>query len=258
MDIGGELRAARQARGISIDDVSRVTKVSPSLLRAIEENAFDTIPGGVFTRGYLRAYARQVGLDPDALVQRYRDEFEPPPPAQDGNGEPIASDSRVAAPDVSDDSAGTGQSQMLQIAVILFVAVAYLVSLRPPRPAAEVAPAPAAVAAAAPASASTDIPIGTSGSTSAPKSELAIEMQPHGPCWVDATVDGEHAVARLMNAGDRESITLRDHLTLRVGDPAAFAFTIDGVPGRSLGYEGHPVTVQITRQNYASFLARSQ
>jgi cytoskeleton protein RodZ len=253
MDIGGELRAARQARMRSIDDISAATKISPSVLRAIEANAFDTIPGGLFTRGYLRAYAREVSLNPDGIVQRYRDEFEPlaaPSPKGDERHIP---DSREPVVDPG-DSTGSAQSQILQIAVILVIAVAYLASLRPPKSVSAASPPPIPLAVVAPASA--DVPVGTSGSTDTLKPHLAVELQATGPCWVDATVDGEHTLARLMNAGERESIAVRDGLRLRVGDPAAFAFTIDGVPGRSLGDEGQAVTVQISRENYASFLAR--
>ena len=202
MDLGGELRAARQALARSIDDLSSATKISPTVLRAIEQNAFDTIPRGVFTRGYLSAYAREVGLDPGGIVQRYRDEFEPAAPTREASGEPNAPDVSADAVDFGDESAGTRQSRMLQVAVILVVAVAYLASLRTPKPATDAAPPPIAAAAVVPAA---EVPVGTSGSTNTP-GHLAILIQPHGPCWVDATVDGEHTVARLMDAGDRESI----------------------------------------------------
>ena len=55
MDIGGELRAARRGRKRSIEQIARITKINPTLLRAIENNDFDRVPGGLFTRGYLRA-----------------------------------------------------------------------------------------------------------------------------------------------------------------------------------------------------------
>ena len=78
MDIGADLRNARQARRLSIEQIARVTKISPSVLRAIDRNDFDSVPGGLFTRGFLRAYAREVGLDPEEIVQLYRTEFEQP------------------------------------------------------------------------------------------------------------------------------------------------------------------------------------
>src|SRR5437762_5566393 len=80
MAVGADLRKARIARNRSIDDIARVTKISRSLLTAIESENFDRVPGGLFRRGYLRAYAREVGLDPDEVVQSYRNEFEPAPP----------------------------------------------------------------------------------------------------------------------------------------------------------------------------------
>ena len=74
MDIGAELRRARVSRHLAIEDVARVTKISPSVLRAIEQNEFGSVPGGLFTRGFLRSYAREVGLDAEAIVQLYRAE----------------------------------------------------------------------------------------------------------------------------------------------------------------------------------------
>ena len=78
-EIGGDLRRARIARKKSIEDISRATKINSLFVRAIESDAFDQLPGGLFTRGFLRAYAREVGLDPDEIVARYRAEFERQP-----------------------------------------------------------------------------------------------------------------------------------------------------------------------------------
>src|SRR5688572_27176868 len=71
-EIGAELRRARLARKQSIEDVSRATKINPSFVRAIENEDFAKLPGGLFTRGFLRAYAREVGLAPEEMVERYR------------------------------------------------------------------------------------------------------------------------------------------------------------------------------------------
>ena len=81
-----------------------------------------------------------------------------------------------------------------------------------------------------------------------------MELRPQGPCWIEATADGERVVLRLMDAGQTASVTVHDTLILRVGDPGMFAFSIDGVPGRSLGEAGRPVTVRLDRQNYKTLL----
>src|SRR5262245_12596914 len=75
MDIGTTLRDARENRGLSIDAVARTTKINAGVLRAIELNAFERLPAEVFTRGFLRAYAREVGVDPDDTVREYAAEL---------------------------------------------------------------------------------------------------------------------------------------------------------------------------------------
>src|SRR4051812_35142635 len=78
MDIGSELRRARLARRLSLDDIARTTKISPTVLRSLENNAFHDVPGGLFPRGSPRAYAPCVVLSPDPIVAAYREEFAPP------------------------------------------------------------------------------------------------------------------------------------------------------------------------------------
>jgi hypothetical protein len=68
---GDKLRRQRELRGISLDAISATTKISPRMLRAIEDERFDQLPGGVFNKGFVRAYARQVGLDEDDAISDY-------------------------------------------------------------------------------------------------------------------------------------------------------------------------------------------
>ena len=68
---GEKLRKHRESRGLSLDAISTTTKISTRMLRAIEEEHFDQLPGGVFNKGFVRAYARQVGLDEEEVVNDY-------------------------------------------------------------------------------------------------------------------------------------------------------------------------------------------
>jgi helix-turn-helix protein/uncharacterized protein DUF4115 len=68
---GEKLRKQREQRGISLDSISTITKISPRMLRAIEDEHFDQLPGGVFSKGFVRAYARQVGLNEEEAVADY-------------------------------------------------------------------------------------------------------------------------------------------------------------------------------------------
>jgi cytoskeletal protein RodZ len=68
---GEKLRSQREQRGLTLDAISTTTKISPRMLRAIEDEHFDQLPGGVFNKGFVRAYARQVGLDEEEAVSDY-------------------------------------------------------------------------------------------------------------------------------------------------------------------------------------------
>jgi flagellar biosynthesis protein FlhG len=68
---GARLRRWRVARGIELDRVAAVTKISASYLRSIEEERFDALPASVYVRGFLTAYVRAVGLDANRVVPQY-------------------------------------------------------------------------------------------------------------------------------------------------------------------------------------------
>src|SRR6476659_3183038 len=76
MDAGSRLRQAREERGLSRLDLSARTKISPAILAAIEEGAFDQLPADIYLRGFVRAYAAEVGLPPGEAVQQYLAERE--------------------------------------------------------------------------------------------------------------------------------------------------------------------------------------
>lgn len=68
---GARLRRARLQRGIEIDQIANVTKVSAAFLRSIEEETYDDLPAPVYVRGFVVAYARAIGLDPAKVVESY-------------------------------------------------------------------------------------------------------------------------------------------------------------------------------------------
>ncbi len=68
---GEKLRKQREQRGLELDAISRTTKISTRMLRALEDEQFDQLPGGVFNKGFVRAYARQVGLNEEEAVADY-------------------------------------------------------------------------------------------------------------------------------------------------------------------------------------------
>ena len=74
--LGPLLRAAREARGLTISDVAAATRISERALLAMERERFHLLPGGIFRRTYVKAYAEAVGLDARACVGTYVQQFE--------------------------------------------------------------------------------------------------------------------------------------------------------------------------------------
>jgi cytoskeleton protein RodZ len=68
---GDKFRKARETKELSFDDVSNVIKIGPRMLKAIEEENFDQLPGGVFNKGFIRAYAKHLALDPEEAISEY-------------------------------------------------------------------------------------------------------------------------------------------------------------------------------------------
>ncbi len=73
MRFGDGLRTERERRGIALHDIAVGTRVSVRNLQALEAERFAELPGGVFNRGFVRAYARFCGLDEDKAVAGYAD-----------------------------------------------------------------------------------------------------------------------------------------------------------------------------------------
>ena len=69
--IGQQLRLAREERGIALREISDQTRISMRYLEAIETNDYKRLPGGIFNRSFIKAYARCVGFDEREAVEAY-------------------------------------------------------------------------------------------------------------------------------------------------------------------------------------------
>src|SRR5437867_11790484 len=74
-DVGTKLREARERRGVSLRAIAGATKISMAVLEALERNDVSRLPGGIFSRSFVRAYAVEVGLDPEATIQEFVAQF---------------------------------------------------------------------------------------------------------------------------------------------------------------------------------------
>ena len=229
-DVGARLRAAREAKQISLREIAATTKISVSALEALEENDVAQLPGGIFTRAFVRSYAAEVGLDPEEVVR----DFVAQVPAE-GIDEEEKYDSQSREHDLFQSQQRMAATVLKLVAISAAVLLLYLGWT---------------------VTTGTDAPEAPVAETEPMSQEsLTIVLRPRGDCWVSLTIDGELVFEDLMHAGDRESYAAADEMRLIVGDAGAFGFTINQQDGRSLGVSGVTVTARITRQNFRSYLA---
>ena len=74
-DLGARLKQAREAKGISLGEIATTTKISVVTLEALEKSDFARLPGGIFSRAFVRAYALAVGMEPESAVNDFLAEF---------------------------------------------------------------------------------------------------------------------------------------------------------------------------------------
>jgi cytoskeletal protein RodZ len=80
---GQKLRQAREARNITLQEIAAATKIGTRALQALEWERFEQLPGGIFNKGFVRAYARCVGLDEEETVAAYMEAAKVDPPETD-------------------------------------------------------------------------------------------------------------------------------------------------------------------------------
>ena len=254
-----ELRHARERLGLSLRDISNGTKIRTSILSSIERNEIDRLPPPIFTRGFVKAYAREVGLDPHGFVELQT--TSQPVAAASGDLRAVNAERRPDRYDLSERDS----SSLIGTALIVAAAGLLLFLTDPWKASSPVDVERTSTPADATATRGTavDAAVATTGAerptalrpTRPPN--MRMELRPQGPCWIEATADGSRVIYRLLNAGDRYALEGYEDLVLKVGDPAALLFTIDGSKGRQLGPGGQPTTVHITRENSRQFLVGS-
>jgi cytoskeleton protein RodZ len=269
-DLGAKLRQARERRGLSLRQVAAATKISIVALEALERNDPSKLPGGIFSRAFVRSYATEIGLDPDEALGEFAAQFPgqtAPPvapvvarpakvPAAPRNLQPRTLET---LPDESEFESRQRMAavalRLLAVSVPVIAAILYYTTRGPaPQPASARSEPPPPPPAAAPAAAEATASTSESPAPSPEPQVHTIEMRPSGPCWVSLRLDGAPALTRTMQPGERERGTFREQAVLTVGDGAACEFTLDGQSTRRLSGEGQARTVRITPENLASYL----
>jgi cytoskeleton protein RodZ len=252
--LGERFRVARESQGISLSQAAAETRIMQRYLVALEEGDYVNLPGDVYARGFIRNYARLLGLPADELIDLYRQEH--------GGTEPIRVIAATSAPRIR----GFFVPSFFGIffVVLSLVGVSYLVlnatsSMRiaelavatltptlaptpPPLPTAQPEPTgPAIVAEAATttpraAGLAPTAPVTTpaAGPTEALEApivlEVRIESGENPGSWLQIKVDGATTFQKVLGPGQSLRYTAQRDVWLRAGNASVVSLVINGQP----------------------------
>jgi cytoskeleton protein RodZ len=257
---GEHLKREREMRGVSLEEVSAATRISTRFLEAIESDRWESLPGGVFNRGFIRSVARYLGLDEDSMVAEYALETRgrvetgvvPDPPMEmPRNWKPAI----VAAIVLAVILAGVG-----------FAYARYggkIAERLHRKPAAATAPATSGDAArgangaaggaaaagngAAQNSKPSDGAAASAGAAAADPLELMLQTSK----LVDVTIvaDGAIIFSGSIDAGDKRLFEARDAFDVSSSDSSAIVLELNGRRVGAFGQLGLPGSVKLTRND---------
>ena len=241
MDIGAQLRSSRESKRLSLDALARTIRGQPRVLAAIERNDAGGLPPRPFGRGFVHAYAREVGLNPDQTVRDYFGQFAPLIDVQpDRPAAPVVPSARreVRAPSYA-------LVATLALAVLIVGATVLVRSGK--HPPARDASLVGTTGGSAPTAASGDSvappatptrPAQRPPASVAPARPLTVLLQANGPCWVSASADGRRVLYQLLKPGERSTVEANKQITLLAGNAAALTWTINGRDAGAFGASG--------------------
>lgn len=248
--LGRQLRRARESRGVSLREISEHTRITIQNLEAIEADDYKHLPGGIFNRSFIRAYARHIGFDEARALELYAqgarergEQAEEHAPAQR---------SRVYTGESTRSPLSTA---LLSLFILGLFALVVYAGLHYYRRAGDGAQAPTATptpaADAQPAAAPTPAPEASQ--------DFRLQVRSKGRAfWLTSWQDEEKKRGRFVAPERPEEFTPRRSLNLFFDRASADALevTVNGQPLRTPGGDGaeKEVTWTITRDNYRQFL----
>ena len=263
LDFGARLREAREVKGVTLNEIASVTKISISVLEALEQNEISRLPGGIFSRAFIRSYANAVGLDPEKTVREFLDEFSSEIKESSTSAPSTTSGHLTLTFEKEEDFESQRRMtrtliRVLAVSVPLAGLIIYCGSGRQLDTAQNPINSQSLSESASSISMS-ELEGASFNSTPLEDDEadlLLIDVHPVATCWVSLTVDGNLAFSRLMQPGDREVLQAREEIVLNVGDAGAFAFSLNQQLGKLLGNSGQVITVRINQDNIEDFVVQ--
>jgi Uncharacterized protein conserved in bacteria len=244
--IGEELKRLREARGISLKEIADSTKIGKRFLEAVEQSDWKTLPAAVFTRGFIRAYARYVGADDEAALERYNAILETERVAElEGEPGPLPQHRAPAIEprprEIPRPYRRIDRNLILLVLILVpLIAVAYWVRQRAgSRPASPAAPQVAADVAEVPAHGPVPAP---PAEATGPVSGLRMTIRANETSWLVIQVDGKPFFSDEMRAGDVKTIHATDRIEFKtIGNAGGVSITLNGKELGPLGESGRVI-----------------
>jgi cytoskeleton protein RodZ len=271
---GMRLKQEREQRGITLDQISQSTKIGTRFLQALEQDHFEQLPGGIFNKGFVRAYARFVGIDEEQAVADYLSATGANQPSTESGDKPPA----IELPTQPERNRAAGVPWGILATLLLIIAFSFAVwgfysriattrNQPPAQPApmqtptpAEASPAPQRTQVAtevkpsvppraSPASAPrTTSPVNqpttnTPSSTAEPAvpRDIVLQIRAREDAWVSINVDGEVTTQETLPALSQKTIRAREQIIIKAGNIGALDFEFKGKP---LPVQGKPGEVK--------------
>jgi cytoskeletal protein RodZ len=227
---GDWLRRQREMREINLRDIADRTKISLRYLEAMEADRFDLLPAPIFAKGFLREYARYVGLSPDDVVNHYLSVHHP----EELPGDPKEDTkvrNRPKAIDAGQPPVRRNWSYGLVLALaglillVLVAIAAWFADRRSDKPAsAGQAPAIAAPPPAQALKPAAPLP------PPAPKAPLEVSLDFTKDCWVEAVIDAKNRFSELRVQGEALQLEAEQSIVLTLGNAGAVGIQVNGYP----------------------------
>lgn len=240
---------------MSLRQIANTTKISVSALEALERNDIAHLPGGIFSRAFVRSYASEVGVDPDEAVREFMAQFPPEPVAA---GHPVAESAGDGSEVESERRMATAFLWLIALSVPVVAVMLYLgIAGRPVDVSVPAEPPTIAQPSSDPpiALAPPPEPVAPKAAASAPTELLAVSLSVTRPCWISVTVDGEKPVERVLQPGEQQDFEVRRDVVLTVGDAEALTMTLNGEEARPFGKPGQVTTIRFNLTNFKERLA---
>lgn len=230
MRIGEQLRAAREARGLSLEDAAAGTRIKRVYLEALENEAFSLLPSPAHARGFLRRYARWLGLDETALLAEWDGMPTGLPPTR-----PLRMPSMFELTRIPARPAFPWRSLMVTGAALLLLIGLLGLARGQWLPRSTALPPPPTVTGVARLSTPETSPAVAAIPT------LQLEAQATEHVWVRIRADGQVVYQGLLRPGETRTWEARSTIELETGNAAALQVRINGRPEGPLGGRGEIV-----------------